>query len=848
MSQRLTDRKLNLKTTLSLILFSCLSTFAHAQKKHSVHIVENDAYQTPLYGATLYLKELEKGGVSNISGHISTKDIPDGSYHCRVSFLGYVTLEQEIAFPLGEDLTLVMTPDTQELQDVIVEESAITSVQMQQAKLSTINISEMNLINVPRMLGEPDLIRMIQNLPGVKTETDFTGGFFVRGGRNDQNLILLDGVPVYNPWHLFGLFSAFNTEAIDRVELTKGIFPAQYGSRLSSVLDIELQKGDTRNGAGYLTISPISASFSYGKPINQKTSVLVSGRRTYLDPIFWISDPILSTPTDQYKNRYNFFDFNLKVVHKFTPETRIETGVFYGNDQLVANNYYTPDDDPYSQSQLPDGATTSSDNNIKYGWRNVTGSVKLVKENEHIKSTSHFFTSWYLADNQYYYNDENFIYRTESNQIVTRELFDQHFTQDFTDYGTQQDLTFFLSDQLSISTGAQWLYHSFTESKINKEQQYGFNGNQSDYKDGNPTIELILNNISGDTAVTNSHEISTYLSATYAIGKLSIYPGLRYQYFSDGHYSHLLPRLNINYQLTQSLMFSAGYGHFSQYLQSLSLDFMRIPADRWFWSNDNRPPALGKTFTVGVGYQIPKVGLFSIEGYYKTQTGLLNFSIEQQSKALDTNGLIPEFTRETISGTGEAYGVEFMLNKTKGDITGWLGYTLSWAYNTFEEINHGNPFPSRVDKRHDIQAFVNWDFAKNWSLGALFNYKTGQPLTFSTQNYLNNPDPLGIGDQAGDIQVTTSYNNFRLPAYHRLDLNLTWKNRRFFKHRTEVSLNIINAYNQFNVLTIMPSTSLEALPNGKFRAFPKNKYISQMPIMPVISLRIGLGKDQKWKD
>ncbi|MGL1887365.1 MAG: TonB-dependent receptor [Reichenbachiella sp.] len=840
---------MNLKSTFTIILLCWLYQPALTQKRHNLRIIEGDEYKTPLIGATIYFQELEKGAVSNISGYISIKDFPSGKYHARISFLGYETIEQDITLPLSSDLHIVMTVDSKQLQDVLVEESAITSVQLQQAKLSTINISKMNLAHIPRMLGEPDLIRMIQNLPGVKTETDFTGGFFVRGGRNDQNLILLDGVPVYNPWHLFGLFSAFNTEAIDRVELTKGVFPAQYGSRLSSVLDIELQKGDTQNGAGYLTISPISASFSYGKPINQKTSFLISGRRTYLDPIFWITDPILSTPTDTYKNRYNFFDLNFKVVHKFNPNTRLETGFFYGNDQLTIESDYTYVDEYPGAEIIPKDKQPKYNNTLKYGWRNITGSAKLIQERTKFKSISHLFTSWYQADNQYYRDEINDLWGYTDGYVTTAYYFDQHFKQYFTDLGAQQDFSFYLSDELSLSVGGQWLFHQFTESNISTEQEYGFEGEHSDFfEEIVPPSELIFNNISGDTAITNSHELSTYITAAIQLGNLSIYPGIRYQHFSQGNYHHVLPRINLNYQVNKALMISAGYGHFSQYLQTLSLDFMQIPANRWFWSNENRPPALSKTITAGIGYSIPKVGLLSIEGYYKYQTGLLNFSTEQQSEAIDNEGFIPQFSQETLSGTGEAYGIEFMLNKTKGKVTGWLGYTLSWAYNQFDEMNNGNPFPSRVDKRHDIQAFVNWDFAENWSLGALFNYKTGQPLTFSTQNYMSNPDPLGIGDQVGDNQVTTSYNNFRLPAYHRLDINLTWKNRRFFKHRTEVSLNIINAYNQFNVLTVTSSTSLEALPNGKFRAFPNNKYISQMTIMPVFSLRIGLGKNQKWKD
>jgi len=821
----------------SCILFFCFAEIAASQTAHPFkgRIIENDAYRTPLYGATVYFPDLEMGGTTNLSGYFSLENLPEGEHQLRISFVGYQTQEHLIHVPMEEELVFALEMDAQLLGELEVLADAEASAQMQQAGLSTIQVSALPLTHIPRLLGEPDLIRMVQNLPGVKTESDYTGGFFVRGGRNDQNLILLDGVPVYNPWHLFGIFSAFNTEALDRVELTKGVFPAKFGSRVSSVLDIGLQEGSERLGAGYLTVSPLSASFSYGRPINQNTSWLVALRRTYMDPIFWLLSSQYSSESDSEKHNgtmgYYFYDFNTKVVHRFSPKISLEAAWFRSSDQLKMI------DETIYKTEWGGGY---EDENI-IGWRNNTASLKLNYRTPAIQSETQAFLSFYNSDNTE--SHERRSYRTLwGDSGISSELnFEEHrFNQRFRDSGFQQHLTLPVGERSNVQAGAQWMLHQFRDVSIYREGERL----REEFSDGTPPVEYDREAIAGDSLSTRSHEFSVYLNSTLHKGDVSFHPGVRYEYYSLGGYQVVMPRINVSWQATPSLKFSAGYGHFSQYLQIVGLDMIRLPMDRWFWADESRLPVRSRMATAGFGYELPDWGRVTVEGYYKTTDNLQNFDPKEQRSAYGHADFFVRFGSETLRGNGEAYGVELFLEKTDGAVTGWLGYTLSWAWNTFPELNNGTHFPSRTDKRNDIQLFADWSFTENWSVGALFNFKTGQPVTFSTEHYLAAEDPLGIGDIMRQTMAITKMNNFRLPAYHRLDLNLAWKNRRIFKRPAELSFNVINVYNRFNVFSLQSNSYMDRQYDGNQTLVkPNNKYLGQLPVLPVLSLRIALGGD-----
>ncbi len=825
-----------------LILTSFLSSGAEQVHPFNGRVIEYDEYRTPLYGASVWFPDLETGTITNRTGYFSFDALPRGEHILRISFVGYQTIETTVFIPSDENPIFKLEMDPQMLGELEVLADAEESVQMQQASLSTIQVTALSLTHMPRLLGEPDLIRMIQNLPGVKTESDFTGGFFVRGGRNDQNLILLDGVPVYNPWHLFGLFSAFNTEAIDRVELTKGVFPARFGSRISSVLDIKLQEGSERLGGGYLTVSPMSASFSYGRPLNQQTSYLISVRRTYMDPFLWIWNRTL-TIEDSFETvnttlGYYFYDLNMKVVHKFSPQTRLEAAWFRSSDQFEVSGETI--ERAADEERISDEMLT--------GWKNNTGSLKLLRRSPRMLLETQAYLTFYHSNNRH---NEETIRNSGSafrgnNWITTDHISDQRFEQWFRDAGLQQHITWFAGENNHVYLGWQWTLHHLRDISSFRETEDGFLLNPDGTRPSpQPPSEQIMNTFSADSLSIQSHIAAAYLSSTLRIGDLNLHPGMRYETYSLTGYHTFMPRLNANWQVTPLLQISAGYGHFSQYIHVIGLDLVRTPMDRWFWSNEERKPVTSRMATFGLSYDLQEAGTITIEWYQKTMNNLLNFDPLSQITAYRETETFPRFGSTTVSGKGKAYGVELFWEKSVGTVTGWMGYTLSWAWNQFSSLNRGNRFPSRTDKRHDLQVFLSWDISENWSLGALFNYKSGQPITFSTGHYLHERDPLQIGDSAPRGPVLTEMNAFRLPAYHRLDLNLAWKNRRWFNRRTEVSLNVINVYNRFNPITVISETAIIEDRDGTIILYPQNRYFGQLPILPVISLRIALGGDAR---
>ncbi len=830
----------------AFILLFCFSELVAAQTDGAFRgrVIENDAYRTPLYGATLYFPDLETGTTTNLSGYFTIKNLPDGEHRLRISFVGYRPLELTIRLPVRDDEEpiYVLERDAQELGELQVVAEGVASPQREQAPLSTIEISSLPLNTMPRLLGEPDLIRIVQNLPGVKTDSDFTGGFYVRGGRSDQNLILLDGVPVYNPWHLFGIFSAFNNEAIDQVELTKGIFPARYGGRASSLLNIGLQRGSERLGAGYLTISPLSASFSYGRPINQKTSYLIALRRTYMDPVFWFINRQFAEENEYKKDThdlgYFFYDLNVKLVHRLSSRMELEAAWFRNNDQLKGDT-----------KTVAKTTAINADNYIgrqQVGWKNQTLSLRAKTHGAYYTTETQGFLSFYTSS---FLDGMTDLYAHSQGAETRVETEESLFKQRFLDTGVQQHFTFFAGDRNTIHAGAEWVLHHFGDESHALEwvDIYPFPVSETYDRLNKQPFNRQKNHFNGNKLKTTAGQVGGYISSSVYLGNFSVHPGIRYEYYSKGGYHSWLPRINVKWQGRSPLHFSAGYGEFSQYIHIVGVDMARFPTDRWFWSNEERTPLRVKTTTFGVGYDFTEDISLSIEGYYKNMNNLLSLDPVAEREAIDELETLPIFTgNATLSGDGEMYGVELFAQKADGKVTGWLGYTLSWAWNQFDELNLGRKFPARTDKRHDIQLFVNWDIAENWAVGGLFNYKTGQPITFATGHYQQELDPLDIGEDGDQsTEVILERNNFRMPAYHRLDLNITWKNRSIFKRRSELSLNVINVYNRFNPWMMSSRTRVTQVSDTMLEVDPSNRYTGQLPVLPMLSLRIALGGDAR---
>lgn len=808
------------------LLFSLLTSI------FSGRIIANDDVKTPLYGATVFFPALQTGSSTNLQGNFTVKNIPDGTHQVRFSYIGFEEQLLTLTFPLEKPLLVALKPVSNLMEEVVVQSDKMSTTALEQIPISTVTLTDFSITNIPKFLGEPDLIRMVQNLPGVKVESDFTGGFNVRGGRNDQNLILLDGVTVYNPWHLFGIFSAFNTEAVAQVDLSKGVFPAEFGSRLSSVLDIRLQEGSQRKGFGFLSLTPLSASFSYGRPLNQNTSYLISLRRTYFDPVLYLVSKSESKPETMFtgkiesSNSYHFFDGSIKIVHRLDKGGKVEAHVFRGTD-LLTGKYKESRTTFDSWELLTKG---------EFGWQNTSASIVYSKSTTTFAHRSRLSFTRYVSSilDESRSNDES----TNNNNpyVTTSDLSINSFDQFFNDYNIQQDFRWFADGTNGISFGWQNTLHNFRDETFRQFQEAG-------YLTDDPTkaIAVRSNSVYTDSIITKANELSGYINGNLAIGKFRIFPGVRVQHYSAGAYVDILPRVNVLYNYSPEVQISAGYGHFTQYVSVIGLELVRLPTERWFWSDERRNPSRARTATLGARLDNGELGSFSIEAYRRTFQSLQAFDMFAQLDAYSEE--LPLFKAETVSGSGLSYGTEFFWQKTNGKHSGWVGYTLSWTWNKFEEINGPARFPGRTDRRHDIQAFWSWNAAKNWDIGFVFNFKSGQPITFPTGIYIDAEDPFGFGTNEEVRGVVTGINNFRLPDYHRLDMSVTWKNRRFLWRKAEWGLNIINVYNRQNVFVIANGYDIEIQNDQSVRVTPDQKYIAQLPILPMFSLRLALGGD-----
>jgi hypothetical protein len=563
------------------------------------------------------------------------------------------------------------------------------TVEVAHQNLGTIKVNDFPLTYVPQLLGEPDLLRVIQNMPGVNSESDFSGRINVRGGRNDQNLILFEGVPIYSPWHFSDIFSAFNTEALESVELTKGVFSAQYGGRTSSLLDIKLQDGTDRNGVDYLTITPLTTTFSYGKPINNKTSFVFSMRTTYLGTLYNLSNLIYSDNDDEgkfkLKNKFKFLDFNAKVTHQFDSDSKLETSISLGKNKHVFNSTY-----------IDKSENTNNYANDEYGWSNIMATSKLIKKSGPFESSTQIYASKYHSNFQkkfegyktaYPYLSFYTVYDDELGYSVSKKSFNDQYEQHFTDLGLLQDFTYAHNNNLTIYTGAQILTHLYSETLNDSYRLWGFPHDPNIESDANESNELFLNRMISYPINSNSVELNSYASAKITMGRLLILPGLRFQHYTLGNYSNLLPRLNITYNLTPRLYLNAAYGHFIQYMQTSTFDRYSgdySVSDRWRWSNGELKPLFARTLTAGIGYNTPKLGTFSIDTYHKSARNLLQTPLYRYNRTLHANYIENEAL--ISQGTDDTYGIEFLWQKPTGKIRGWIGYTQTWktyAYPAF---------------------------------------------------------------------------------------------------------------------------------------------------------------------
>ncbi|MFM8473449.1 MAG: TonB-dependent receptor plug domain-containing protein, partial [Planctomycetia bacterium] len=602
------------------------------------------------------------------------------------------------------------------------------------SSISAVSVNADFIRTMPAMLGETDVFRVLQLLPGVKSPSELSSGLYIRGGSPDQNLILLDGVTVYNPAHLGGFLSTFNNDALRDVRLIKGGFPAEYGGRLSSVLDMTMKDGNAERVKGSGGLSIISAKMLVEGPVSDDVTFMLSGRRMYLDLIGKIAvtnDNGTRTPD------YYFYDANAKLTWKIGENDRLTVSGFFGRDILDA-----PSDTAFA---------------LGIGWGNATFNARWM----HIVSPE-LFTNLSVIYTKYDFKTD----------LRANDYLSFYSLSRIADVTAKGDATYYLSQEHTIKTGFEVTSHTFT----------------NDVSDS-----LTFSGFAIRSSTTPALDAAAYVQDEWTIAKgLSANAGLRAYYFPNASMTALEPRLQLAYELSPALKLTSSYAVAHQFLHLIVRNDINLPTDLWFPSTKTIRPERSEQFILGCEWGLGEERSYVIqaEAYYKDMRNLYEYK-DTASFTLFGAPLESQFTR----GDGRAYGFEFFLNKRMGDLTGWIGYTLSWTTRTFPELNRGKEFYARYDRRHDASVTLSYKLSKSIDLGVSWVYGTGFAYTMPTGQYSFGGSNPGEGQQVE--QTFTDRNGYRLPAYHRLDVNIGFITTVFGLEST-INLSVYNAYNRLN--------------------------------------------------
>lgn len=735
-----------------------------------------------LIGASVSLLEMARSGIlSNSYGYYAIL-APAGKYHLLISFTGYqtdtidLTLDKNILQPVELQTAAGV------LTDVVVsafkKNDNVTRPVMGVQKLTTSEIR-----NIPVLFGERDVLKTIQLLPGIQFAGDGNSGLYVRGGGADQNLILLDEATVYNPSHLLGFFSTFNSDAIKDVTVYKGAMPAEYGGRLSSAVDIKMNDGNTKEyhfGGG---IGLISTRLNAEGPIvtgpgslqKDKGSFLVSGRRTYADVFLKLSGD--SSVKD---NSLYFYDLNVKANYKFDEKNRVYLSGYFGRDNLGFGQTF----------------------GIDYG--NITGTARW----------NHVFSSRLFSNTSFIYS--KYSYKIRINSINN----DIHIASDIRDLNLKEDLQYYGNADNKINFGFSIIHHTISPGIISASQASSYN-----------SISL-QKKYSLDNALYISHEWSpaARLHFNYGLrgaGFSVLGPGVFYRYDGAGHiidsatyktgefvktYLNIEPRFSMSFQLDEASSVKIGYNRNTQVLHLLSNSTSANPTDLWIPSSKNVKPETGDQLSVGYFRNFLNDRFeFSAETYYKTLDNQIDYKNGAQLVANEN------VESQLLFGKGRAYGLELFVKKKTGRFTGWVSYTLSRTELKMNSINNGDWYPARQDRTHDIGLVGIFQASRRWTLSATWVYYTGNAVTFPSGKYQ-------VANQTAFYY--TERNGYRMPAYHRMDVAATLQGKKTAKFESSWTFSVYNLYGRENAYSIVfqndpdDPTKTEALRYALFRFIP----------------------------
>ena len=751
-----------LKKSFLLLYLLLFSTMILAQGRYTIsgYLKDADTGET-LIGASVYIKEISNGTVTNAYGFYSIS-LPPGTYTLEYSYIGYSALNKEITLDKNTKLDIELSEANEKLEEIVIvsetEDANVTDIQMSVNKLDINTIQRM-----PALLGEVDVIKSIQLLPGVSTVGEGATGFNVRGGGIDQNLVLLDEAPVYNSSHLFGFFSVFNPDAVKDVKLIKGGIPAQYGGRLSSILDVRMKEGNSKRFSALGGVGLIFSRLTLEAPIvKDKASFIVSGRRSYID---LLAKPFLNE--DLSNSVFNFYDLTMKANYRMNDKNQFFLSGYLGRDNFDAADIFSS------------------------SWGNATATFRW----------NHIFNDRLFSNVTVFYSNYDYQLGFEDTDN-TDDSFD--WKSRIINYSVKPELTFYLNPKNEISFGGQAILYEFEPgtavgrsigetSDISLDKQFGL-------------------------------EASLYINNQQNIGsRLSLQYGLRFSYFnymgegtayeygepetpatrrpvisseefdqweSIETYSNFEPRFSAKYQLSPKSSIKASYNRTVQYIHLVSNTVAATPLDVWTPSTNNVEPEIADQVALGYFRNFANNTYeASVEAYYKEYDNLVDY-------INNADLLLNEFLEgDLLSGIGRSYGLEFFVKKNTGKLTGWVAYTLARSERKVANINQDDWFPNRFDQTHNLNLVAFYELGKRWNLSANFVIVSGTPATFPTNRFNfqgfvipHNPDE--------------KRNNTRIGTYHRLDLSLRLDGRKKKKKNGKIRKNedywVFSVYNLYN--------------------------------------------------
>jgi hypothetical protein len=733
-----------------IILCGLLPATLAGQQAHTLSgkITDSETGED-LIGVTVVAMDIQKGVATNAYGYFSLT-IPEGSYKLLISYVGYLKKEMEVLVNADQTLHIELAPSVLDINEVVISSSKEEAgTKSSSAGIAKIIIKEIKTL--PVFFGEKDILKTIQLLPGISSASEGSTGFNVRGGSIGQNLILLDEAPVYSSSHLMGFFSVFNSDAIKDVAVYKSGIPASYGGRVSSVVDISMNNGNSKEFKASGGIGLVSSRLTVEMPIlKERLSLIISGRRTYADIVARLLFPgkLVSDDMDFY-----FYDLNAKLNYTINGKNRLFFSGYFGNDVFELGR------------------------DVGTGWGNRTATIRW----------NHIYSGTVFSNTSLIYSKYDYGFIFGHNSLRLRSGIE--------DFSFKEDLTWYLNPENTLKAGLNIILHKFSPGELKT-------GENDDFE----IVQGEKGAVEGSLYIQNDQSLTSRLSANYGLRFSSFHqtgPGWFFTYndanepvdsvfYKRGEIAFprmgIEPRLSINYQTGDRTSVKMSYNRMIQYLHLLSNSNAGSPTDVWMPSSNNLKPLAVDHISTGLFMSFLNNSVeTSAEIYYKNNRNTTDYEDGAEI-------LFNEYTESQIlSGRGRSYGLELYIKKRVGRFTGWISYTIARTENKIKGVNNSSWYPVRYDKTHDLSIISSYKLGQRVTLSGVWIYATGNAVTFPSGKYSISNYP---------VPYYTARNGYRMPHYHRLDLSLSVEGKSTKKFISGWEFSVYNLYNRHNAYMI----------------------------------------------